>query len=94
MTTFAETPVTGCDHLHGAFGPGCPHCMPQRPAGPAVVEELRNAWVTAPRYDEPTAWAALYEALYPVSEPKRVWTCPVCLRSTTGQRCGHGEAQS
>ena len=54
----------------------------------ARVEALRNAWVTAPRYDEPDAWAALYEALYPVSEPKRVYTCTVCLRSTSGQQCG------
>jgi len=89
-----STATVGCDHLHSAFGPGCPHCAPQRPADPAVVEELRNAWATAPRHQEAAAWAALYEALYPLSGPKQVHTCPVCLRSSSGQRCGHGEAQS
>lgn len=48
-----------CDHLHGAFGPGCPHCM-TRPA-----EELQRAWVMAPRYGEQAAFEAYYAARFP-----------------------------
>lgn len=59
MSLLTNAPAN-CTNLHGAFGPGCPYCT-----GAANVEALRVQWVTAPRYDEPEAWAALYEALYP-----------------------------
>lgn len=26
----AATQGTACDHLHNAFGPGCPYCTPRR----------------------------------------------------------------
>lgn len=30
-----------CEHLHGAFGPGCPHCMP-RPVSPCCRKPIEG----------------------------------------------------
>lgn len=87
MTTLTNAPAD-CTSLHSAFGPGCPHC-----AGVARVEALRAAWVLAPRYEEPDAWAALYEALYPVSAAKPIYYCPRCGRGSSAGRCGCGGAR-
>lgn len=92
MTTLTNAPAD-CTSLHSAFGPGCPYCT--GPVSPCCGKPMYGGPViftcTGCAHDvHGSTVNREFEVLN--MDPKRVTTCPVCGRMTSGIPCNHGSA--